>query len=77
MPQIVKELKSKGYKLVTVSKCIGLPAYQSVGKPQKRDVSILSGCLHAVLTCYISPHGLALELPLLVQTDFDIGQWLF
>jgi hypothetical protein len=42
IPQVVKDLKNKGYKLVTVSECLGIPAYQSVGQPKKRDVSSFS-----------------------------------
>lgn len=37
IPKVVPMLKSKGYKLVTVDKCLGISPYQSVGAAGKRD----------------------------------------
>lgn len=42
IPQAIRELQSAGYRLVTVSDCLGVPAYQWVGQPQQRDVSLNS-----------------------------------
>lgn len=39
VPQAIQTLLSAGYKLVTISECLGVPAYQWVGQPQERDVS--------------------------------------
>ncbi|GJN93944.1 hypothetical protein Rhopal_007003-T1 [Rhodotorula paludigena] len=37
IPKVVPMLKAKGYKLVTVDKCLGISPYQSVGAAGKRD----------------------------------------
>lgn len=34
LPHAISVLKAKGYRLVTVADCLGLPAYQNVGTPQ-------------------------------------------
>jgi len=34
VPHAIKDLQSKGYKLVTVAECLGLEPYQSVSAPQ-------------------------------------------
>ncbi|GAA5838962.1 hypothetical protein JCM11251_007840 [Rhodosporidiobolus azoricus] len=39
IPQIVPELKKKGFRLVSMSECLNLSPYQSVGTPGKRDSS--------------------------------------
>lgn len=41
IPNAIRELQSAGYRLVTTSECLGVPAYQWVGQPQQRDVSHL------------------------------------
>jgi len=33
LPYAISVLKAKGYRLVTLAECLGLPAYQSVGAP--------------------------------------------
>ncbi|KAJ7168741.1 carbohydrate esterase family 4 protein [Mycena filopes] len=43
LPYAIKELQGAGYKLVTLDKCLGLPAYHSVRAPSKPDVRIQSG----------------------------------
>lgn len=40
LPYAIKKLQGAGYKLVTVAECLGKPAYQTVGKPSPRTVSI-------------------------------------
>jgi len=37
MPWLLPQLKAKGYKFVTVSECLGIPAYQRRGAAQARD----------------------------------------
>ncbi|KDQ57934.1 carbohydrate esterase family 4 protein [Jaapia argillacea MUCL 33604] len=37
IPYAIKKLKTAGYQLVTVSECLGIPAYHSVGKAGTRD----------------------------------------
>jgi len=37
LPYAIKKLQAAGYKLVSLSECTGLPAYQSVGTPGVRD----------------------------------------
>jgi peptidoglycan/xylan/chitin deacetylase (PgdA/CDA1 family) len=37
VPYAIQRLKQAGYQLVTVSQCLGLPAYQNVGAPGVRD----------------------------------------
>ena len=39
LPYAIKKLKAAGYRLVSLSECTGLPAYQSVQAPSVRDVS--------------------------------------
>ncbi|KAG8908939.1 Carbohydrate esterase 4 protein [Tulasnella sp. 403] len=34
IPYVISLLKSKGYKMVSLAECLGVPAYQSVGQPQ-------------------------------------------
>lgn len=40
LPYAIQKLQAAGYRLVSLSECTGLPAYQSVGSPGVRDVSI-------------------------------------
>jgi peptidoglycan/xylan/chitin deacetylase (PgdA/CDA1 family) len=42
IPAAIRELQSAGYRLVTTSECLGVPAYQWVGEPLERDVSDLT-----------------------------------
>ncbi|KAF5359809.1 hypothetical protein D9756_003631 [Leucocoprinus leucothites] len=37
LPYFINKLQTAGYKLVSLSECSGLPAYQSVAAPQVRD----------------------------------------
>lgn len=37
MPAVIPMLIAKGYKLVTISECLGIPAYYTVGPIGKRD----------------------------------------
>jgi peptidoglycan/xylan/chitin deacetylase (PgdA/CDA1 family) len=37
MPWLLPQLKAKGYQFVTISQCLGIPAYQSRGTPGVRD----------------------------------------
>jgi len=37
LPNALQLLKNKGYKLVTVSQCLGIKPYQSTGKASKKD----------------------------------------
>jgi peptidoglycan/xylan/chitin deacetylase (PgdA/CDA1 family) len=37
LPNAIATLQSKGYKLVTVAECLGLPAYKSIGSPGQYD----------------------------------------
>lgn len=39
LPHAISVLQKAGYKLVTLSECLGKPAYKSTGSPAKRDVS--------------------------------------
>jgi len=39
IPNAIRELQAAGYRLVTTSECLGVPAYQWVGQPLQRDVS--------------------------------------
>jgi peptidoglycan/xylan/chitin deacetylase (PgdA/CDA1 family) len=39
VPHAISVLKAKGYRLVTVAECLGLPAYQSVGSPSSGSFS--------------------------------------
>ena len=39
LPYAINLLQSKGYKLVTVAECLGLPAYQWTTTPGTKDVS--------------------------------------
>jgi len=39
IPYVIPLLQAKGYNLVTVSECLGLPAYQHVGTPGTPDSS--------------------------------------
>ncbi|KAG8958892.1 Carbohydrate esterase 4 protein [Tulasnella sp. 419] len=39
IPYAVNLLKSKGYSMVTLAECLGLPAYLTVGSPQTPDSS--------------------------------------
>ncbi|KAJ7153687.1 carbohydrate esterase family 4 protein [Mycena filopes] len=45
LPYAIKELQGAGYKLVTLDKCLGLPAYHSVRAPSKPDVRIVQSGL--------------------------------
>lgn len=47
VPHAIQVLKAKGYRLVTVAECLGMPAYQSVGSPQ--SVSLGRLCLRMTL----------------------------
>ncbi|KXN81195.1 Peptidoglycan-N-acetylglucosamine deacetylase [Leucoagaricus sp. SymC.cos] len=38
VPYFVQKLQAAGYRLVSLSECTGLPAYQSISNPQARDV---------------------------------------
>ncbi|KAJ7190227.1 carbohydrate esterase family 4 protein [Mycena pura] len=40
VPYAINLFKSKGYKLVTLAECLGVDAYQAVGIPQQRTVSL-------------------------------------
>ncbi|KAG8679481.1 Carbohydrate esterase 4 protein, partial [Ceratobasidium sp. 423] len=37
IPYAIQQIKAKGYKMVTVSECLGLSPYQSTGSPAARD----------------------------------------
>jgi polysaccharide deacetylase 2 family uncharacterized protein YibQ len=39
MPWLLPQLKAKGYQFVTMSQCLGKPAYQFKGTPQVRDAT--------------------------------------
>ncbi|KAF5374529.1 hypothetical protein D9615_009071 [Tricholomella constricta] len=39
LPYAISKLQNAGYRLVTLSECLGLPAYQSVGPPGIPDAS--------------------------------------
>lgn len=39
LPYAIKKLLGAGYKLVTLSECLGMPAYQSTGPPAVKDAS--------------------------------------
>ncbi|KIK02588.1 carbohydrate esterase family 4 protein [Laccaria amethystina LaAM-08-1] len=39
LPYAIKKLLGAGYKLVTLSECLGMPAYQSTGPPTVKDAS--------------------------------------
>lgn len=40
VPYAIQKLQAAGYQLVTVSECLGLPAYQSVVDPSTPDVCL-------------------------------------
>ncbi|KAG9121447.1 Carbohydrate esterase 4 protein [Ceratobasidium sp. 392] len=42
LPYVIGLAKSKGYKLVTVAECLGIPPYLYKSKPSKRDASALT-----------------------------------
>jgi len=39
LPHAISVLQTKGYRLVTVAECLGMPAYSSVGSPQSGSFS--------------------------------------
>lgn len=39
LPYAIKRLLGAGYRLVTLSECLGMPAYQSTGPPAVKDAS--------------------------------------
>ncbi|KAJ7596380.1 carbohydrate esterase family 4 protein [Mycena floridula] len=39
LPYAIKKLQAAGYRLVSLSECTGMPAYQSVGAPGTKDSS--------------------------------------
>lgn len=41
IPYAIKQIKAKGYKMVTVAECLGKSPYQSTKSPSERDVSNL------------------------------------